>query len=93
MRTPVKRRRPSQERARKTQMRIFETATRLLEQHRLEGFNTNRLADMSGLSVGAIYQYFADKRAILMALAHHEQERVGDGGRQGNLSSKTHWWI
>jgi AcrR family transcriptional regulator len=70
----IERRRPTQHRARKTKLLIFETATRLLEQHGLEGFNTNRLADMSGVSVGTIYQYFADKRAIVLALALHEQE-------------------
>jgi AcrR family transcriptional regulator len=55
---------------------IFESAARLLDQHGLEGFNTNRLAELSGLSVGTIYQYFSDKRAILLALAQHEQERA-----------------
>jgi AcrR family transcriptional regulator len=70
------RRRPTQHRACKTKLLIFDTATRLLEQHGLEGFNTNRLADISGVSVGTIYQYFADKRAILLALAQHEQQRA-----------------
>jgi len=72
----VKRRRPSQDRARKTQLLIFESATKLLEQEGLEHFNTNRLAEVSGYSVGTIYQYFPDKRAILLALAHHEQDRA-----------------
>jgi AcrR family transcriptional regulator len=72
----VARRKPSQDRAQKTQLLIFETAAKLLEQDGLEGFNTNRLAQMSGFSVGTIYQYFADKRAILVALAQHEHERA-----------------
>jgi len=42
----------------------------------MEGFTTNRLAQVSGFSVGTIYQYFADKRAILLALAQHEQARA-----------------
>lgn len=76
MEQAIERRRPTQHRAHETKRLIFETATRLLEQHGLEAFNTNRLARMSGVSVGTIYQYFADKRAILVALAQHEQERA-----------------
>jgi AcrR family transcriptional regulator len=76
MEPAIERRRPTQHRAHETKRLIFETATRLLEQHGLEAFNTNRLARMSGVSVGTIYQYFADKRAILVALAQHEQERA-----------------
>jgi AcrR family transcriptional regulator len=76
MRQEVRRRQPSQDRAQKTRLLIFESAARLLEQDGLEGFNTNRLAELSGSSVGTIYQYFSDKRAILLALAQHEQERA-----------------
>ena len=76
MKQAVRRRQPSQDRAQKTQLLIFETAAKLLEQEGLEGFNTNRLARVSGFSVGTIYQYFADKRAILLALAQHEQARA-----------------
>src|ERR1700722_20045031 len=76
MKQQVKRREPSQGRAQKTMLLIFEAASRLLEQEGLENFNTNRLAEISGFSVGTIYQYFADKRAILLALAQHEQERA-----------------
>jgi AcrR family transcriptional regulator len=76
MKQQVKRRQPRQDRAQKTKSLIFEAASRLLEQDGLEKFNTNRLAEVSGFSVGTIYQYFADKRAILLALAQHEQERA-----------------
>jgi AcrR family transcriptional regulator len=55
---------------------IFEAALRLLEQEGLENFNTNRLAELSGFGVGTIYQYFDDKRSILLALAQHEQQRA-----------------
>ena len=74
MKQEVKRRQPSQRRAHKTQLLIFESAARLLEQEGMEGFNTNRLSELSGFSIGTIYRYFSDKRAILLALAQHEQE-------------------
>jgi AcrR family transcriptional regulator len=76
MKLEVTRRKPRQERAQKTQLLIFEAALRLLEQEGLENFNTNRLAEISGFSVGTIYQYFDDKRSILLALAQHEQQRA-----------------
>jgi len=45
---------------------------RLLEAEGLAAFNTNRLAQASGFSVGTIYQYFDGKRDLLSALARHE---------------------
>lgn len=76
------RRKPTQERARQTRLLIFETAVRILEKDGLEGLTTNRIAERSGFSVGTIYQYFANKQEILLALAHHEQERVLAEARQ-----------
>lgn len=76
MKQRVKRRRPSQARACTTQLLIFETAARVLEEEGLDRFNTNRLAELSGFSVGTIYQYFANKQAIIQALVRHEQEKM-----------------
>jgi len=76
MKQRVNRRQPSQARARTTRLLIFETAARILENEGLERLNTNRLAELSGFSVGTIYQYFANKEAIIQALVRHEQERL-----------------
>jgi AcrR family transcriptional regulator len=81
---PGKRRAPAQKRALQTQELIFEAATRLLEQEGLKGFNTNRLAELSGFSVGTVYQYFANKEAILVALGQREIDKVL-AGLQRNL--------
>jgi AcrR family transcriptional regulator len=89
MKQPVKRRKPSQERARRTQLLIFEAAARILEEQGLRRFTTNRLAELSGFSVGTLYQYFPDKQAILQALARHEQEKTFEEIRQSLLSSDT----
>lgn len=64
-----------QERAQQTRLLILETAVKVLEADGLEHFNTNRLAARSGFSVGTIYQYFANKQAILAALSQYERER------------------
>lgn len=70
-----RRRMPTQARAQHTRALILEAAIRLLEQRGLRAFSTNLLADASGFSVGTIYQYFANKRAVLDAVAQHERQR------------------
>ncbi len=56
----------------------------LLEEVGVTGFNTNLLAQRTGLGVRAIYRYFPNKWSILVALA----ERVGELERAwiGDLS-------
>lgn len=70
------RRRPRQARARATCDAIFEAAAQILEREGERAFNTNRIAERAGVSVGTIYQYFPDKEAILVAMARAEQARI-----------------
>ena len=44
-----------------------------------EGFDaltTNRIAEVAGVSIGSVYQYFPDKRAILVALHQRHIEEI-----------------
>jgi AcrR family transcriptional regulator len=66
------RRRPSQARSRATWEAIVEAAAQILERHGADGFNTNAVAERAGVSIGTLYQYFPDKRAILLAAARRE---------------------
>ncbi|HEX5377443.1 MAG TPA: helix-turn-helix domain-containing protein [Phenylobacterium sp.] len=70
------RRRPRQDRALATQAAIFEAAAQILETEGEAGFNTNRVAERAGVSVGTLYQYFADKQAILVGIALRENAAV-----------------
>lgn len=72
----TKRRIPRQARAAQTASAILEGAAQILEAHGLAGFTTNTVAERAGVSVGTLYQYFADKNAILVALARQEVERA-----------------
>jgi len=72
----VQRRQPRQDRALATQAAIFEAAAQILEAEGEAGFNTNRVAERAGVSIGTLYQYFADKQAILIGLAQQENEIV-----------------
>ncbi len=66
------RKRPRQERAREMDRLILEAAARVLEESGPAGFNTNRVAERAGISVGSLYQYYPNKVALLFRL--HELE-------------------
>jgi AcrR family transcriptional regulator len=54
---------------------ILAAAARVLARESLAGFNTNRVAEVAGISVGSLYQYFPNKEALVTALidqAHAE---------------------
>jgi AcrR family transcriptional regulator len=69
-----KRRIPRQARAAETVRAIIEGAAQILEAGGLAAFTTNAVAERAGVSIGTLYQYFADKNALLLALAHQEME-------------------
>src|SRR5438445_10193699 len=69
-----KRRIPRQARAEETVAAILEGAAQVLEAGGLAAFTTNAVAERAGVSIGTLYQYFADKNALLLALAHREME-------------------
>ena len=67
-----KRRIPHQARAAETVAAILEGAAQILEASGLAAFTTNAVAERAGVSIGTLYQYFADKNALLRALAERE---------------------
>ena len=50
---------------------------RLLERGDVATLTTNAVAERAGVAIGTLYQYFADKEAILDALARREVEALG----------------
>jgi AcrR family transcriptional regulator len=64
------RKRPTQERSRETVRAILEAAARIFEQDGVDAATTDRIAARAGISVGSLYQYYPNKDAILVALAH-----------------------
>ncbi len=69
----VARREPTQARAQRTRQLIFETALRILDQEGEAALTTNRIAELSGFSIGTVYQYFASKHEILADLIAEER--------------------
>jgi AcrR family transcriptional regulator len=72
------RRTPSQSRSRATVDAIVEAAAQVFERHGYAAGTTNRIAERAGVSVGSLYQYFADKDAIVTAVT---RAHLADGAR------------
>jgi len=70
----AKRRSPNQARSRDKLELIFEASIRILNKQGLEGLTTNRIAEVAGVSIGTLYQYFSNKQEILNALGQREIE-------------------
>ena len=68
----IKRRKPRQARAGETVAAILEASAQILEAGGLAAFTTNAVAERAGVSIGTLYQYFADKNAVLRTLAERE---------------------
>jgi len=62
------RRQPRQARARAKVERILVAARELLVAEGAEAFNTNRVAELAGVGVGSLYEYFPNKQAIVARL-------------------------
>ena len=67
---------PTQARSKATVAIILQAATRVLAKESLDGFNTNRVAQIAGISVGSLYQYFPNKDALVTALIVAEHESL-----------------
>lgn len=62
------RREPKQQRSRQTVDCVLEAVQLVVKRHGTQAITTNRIAEAAGVSVGSLYQYFPDKRAIFTAL-------------------------
>ncbi len=84
------RRTPVQDRSRTTVAIILEAAAQGFSAHGYAA-TTNQIAARAGVSIGTLYQYFADKDALLVSLAerHVEEAREQLGGALGAVLEAT----
>lgn len=61
---------PRQQRSRETVERILEAAAHIFNERGYTEATTNEIADEADVSIGSLYQYFPNKDALLLALAH-----------------------
>jgi AcrR family transcriptional regulator len=72
----VVRKLPRQARAQATVGAILEATVQILDREGLDAATMARIAEVAGVSVGSIYQYFPNRDAILHALQDREFERA-----------------
>jgi len=70
------RREPQQRRARQTVEAVLDAVIKILKRQGFEAVTTNRIAEVAGVSIGSVYQYFPDKRAIFAALHERHIEEI-----------------
>jgi AcrR family transcriptional regulator len=75
-RLPLKRRVPQQARSRERFERILEVSGDLVVAGGVESVNTRAIATAAGIPVASLYQYFADKDDVLLALVERDVEEM-----------------
>src|SRR5512146_1363264 len=74
---------PSQRRAWVTYNSVLDATARLLETTGFAALTTNHVADLAGVSIGSLYEYFPDKETLVAELARRTLREiladVGDG--------------
>ncbi|HTL36051.1 MAG TPA: TetR/AcrR family transcriptional regulator [Kofleriaceae bacterium] len=73
---PTVRKQPHQERARVTMEAIIIAATRVIERDGLDRLTTTRIAEIAGVSIGSLYQYFDSREAILGAIIDRQLDAM-----------------
>jgi AcrR family transcriptional regulator len=70
------RRRPTQRRAVETVEAVLDATVRLLKRSGSGGITTNRIAEVAGVSIGSLYQYFPNRGAIFNALHQRHIDQI-----------------
>lgn len=70
------RKQASQERSRATVAALVEATARILVSEGFDKASTNRIADVAGVSVGSLYQYFPSKEALVVAVAERHNREI-----------------
>lgn len=71
------RKKPAQKRSKETVRAIVTAAARILEREGYEKTNVNSVAELAGVSIGSLYQYFPSKEALVAEVARqHSAEMI-----------------
>lgn len=66
----------SQERSRATVDALVEATARILVREGFDRASTNRIAEVAGVSVGSLYQYFPGKEALVVAVIDRHNREI-----------------
>ena len=67
---------PRQERSRITVEAILEATTQVLTEKGYNKTNTNLIAERAGVSIGSLYQYFPNKKSLIIALREQHSKEI-----------------
>lgn len=70
------RKKPVQKRSQVTVDAIVEAAARIFVREGYANATTNRIAELAGVSVGSLYEYFPNKASLLAALVTRQNENM-----------------
>lgn len=65
---------PKQKRSMAIVDSILEASTRVLTQSKLSQMTTNKVAEIAGVSIGSLYDYFPNKNSIVVALMDQKMQ-------------------
>lgn len=66
----------TQERSRATVDALVEATARILVHEGFDKASTNRIAEVAGVSIGSLYQYFPGKEALVAAVIERHQREI-----------------
>jgi AcrR family transcriptional regulator len=66
----------AQERSRATVEALVDATARILVREGFDKASTNRIAEVAGVSVGSLYQYFPSKEALVVAVIERHQQEI-----------------
>ncbi|ANH36991.1 transcriptional regulator BetI [Nocardioides dokdonensis FR1436] len=72
------RRVPTQQRSKQRVEAIMDAAERLVLEQGVESLTTRAIAQLAGVPVASLYQYFGDKEAVLLALAGRDMAEMDE---------------
>ncbi|HCT40110.1 MAG TPA: TetR/AcrR family transcriptional regulator [Moraxellaceae bacterium] len=73
------RKRPQQQRSRQMVETLVDATARCIVENGLDGATTPRIAELAGVSVGSLYQYFDGKEALIEALVERMAADIAKG--------------
>ncbi|AXX64514.1 TetR/AcrR family transcriptional regulator [Bombilactobacillus bombi] len=93
-------RQPLQQRSRIKQEKILKTAKQLFAQKNYFIVSTNEIAKVAGVSIGTLYSYFKDKKAILLTLLNEYNQtfdsvfgHLNTDAALALFENDTHQWL
>jgi AcrR family transcriptional regulator len=77
----------SQERSRATIDALLEATTRILIKEGYDNASTNKIAEVAGVSIGSLYQYFPSKEALVAAVIDRHTQEIADVTRNAMVKA------